>query len=79
MPAPYSNDLRQKVLDAIDRGERKSQVSRMFKISRNTIALWLERREAIGSVSAIVITHADLKAKLRIWSNFECLPNSMGI
>jgi transposase len=54
MPAPYSDDLRQKVLDAIDRGERKSHVSRMFNISRNTIDLWLKRRETTGSASAIV-------------------------
>lgn len=48
MPAPYSDDLRQKVLDAIDRGERKSHVSQMFNLSRNTLDLWLKRREATG-------------------------------
>ena len=53
MPAPYSDDLRQKVLDAIDSGYRKSDVSRLFNISRNTIDLWLKRREKTGSVSAI--------------------------
>lgn len=53
MPAPYSDDLRQKVLDAIDRGERKSHVSQMFNLSRNTLDLWLKRREATGSAKAI--------------------------
>jgi transposase len=53
MPSPYSDDLRQKVLDAIDDGYRKSQVSRLFNISRNTIDLWLKRREATGSAYAI--------------------------
>lgn len=52
MPAPYSDDLRQKVLDAIDSGNRKSQVSRLFNISRNTIDLWLKQREATGLVTA---------------------------
>lgn len=52
MPAPYSDDLRQKALDAVDRGERKSQVCRMLDISRNTLDLWLKRREVTGSVSA---------------------------
>lgn len=52
MPAPYSDDLRQKVLEAIDSGNRKSQMSRMFNISRNTIDLWLKQREATGSVTA---------------------------
>lgn len=53
MPAPYTDDLRQKVLDAIDRGHRKSHVSQMFKISRNTIDLWLKRRAAFGSAAPI--------------------------
>ena len=53
MASPYSDDLRQKVLDALDNGYRKSQVSRLFNISRNTIDLWLKRREETGSVSAI--------------------------
>lgn len=52
MPAPYSDDLRQKVLNAIDSGNRKSQVSGMFNISRNPIDLWLKQREATGSVTA---------------------------
>lgn len=53
MPAPYSADLRQKVLEAIARGERKRHVSQVFNVSRNTIDLWLKRREATGSASAI--------------------------
>lgn len=32
MPAPYSKDLRQKVIAAVERGERKSDVSRMLNI-----------------------------------------------
>lgn len=44
MAAGYSLDLRQKVMAAVDRGERKSQVCRMFGISRNTLDLWLKRR-----------------------------------
>lgn len=52
MSAPYSDDLRQKAVDAVDRGERKSDVCRLLGISRNTLDLWLKRREATGSVSA---------------------------
>lgn len=36
MAAPYSYDLRQKAIEAVKRGERKSDVCRMLKISRNT-------------------------------------------
>ena len=53
MPAPYSDDLRQKAIAAIERGERKSNVSRMLKISRNTLDLWLKRAEREGNYSAI--------------------------
>lgn len=52
MPAAYSLDLRQKVLAAIDRGEKKSRVSRMFSISRNTLDLWLKRRHQTGSIAS---------------------------
>ncbi len=34
MPASYSYDLRTKVINAIDEGMGKTQVSRIFKISR---------------------------------------------
>lgn len=31
MPSPYSEDLRQKAIAAVKRGERKKDVSEMFK------------------------------------------------
>lgn len=52
MPAPYSDDLRTKVLAAIDRGEKKSHVSRLLGVSRNTIDLWIKRRDRTGSATA---------------------------
>jgi transposase len=53
MASPYSDDLRQKAVDAIDRGERQSQVCQMFNISRNTLNLWLKRRQQTEEVGAI--------------------------
>ena len=53
MASPYSNDLRQKAVNAVDHGERKSQVCRMLNISRNTLDLWLKRRQQTGGVQAI--------------------------
>ncbi|MEM9153220.1 MAG: IS630 family transposase [Cyanobacteria bacterium P01_F01_bin.3] len=52
MPAPYSDDLRQKAIAAVERGESKSHVCREFQISRNTLHLWLKRLETTGSVGA---------------------------
>jgi transposase-like protein len=43
MPAPYSEDFRQKAIAAVERGERKIDVSCMFNISRNTLDQWLQR------------------------------------
>ena len=39
MPAPYSDALRSKAIAAVKRGERKTDVSKMFNISRNTLDL----------------------------------------
>lgn len=50
MGAAYPVEMRQKALAAVDRGEKKLHVSRMFDISRNTLDLWLKRREATGQV-----------------------------
>lgn len=52
MPVAYSYDLRTKVIEAIDRGMGKTQASQIFKISRNTINLWLTRREETGDYRA---------------------------
>jgi transposase len=49
MPKPYSYDLRQKVIQAIELdGMKKSQVAKIFQISRNTIDLWLKRKANTG-------------------------------
>jgi len=57
MPAAYSLDLRLKALAAVARGEKKSHVSRTLNISRNTLDLWLKRREQTGSPAAKVYRH----------------------
>ncbi|WP_286171733.1 IS630 transposase-related protein, partial [Limnospira platensis] len=42
-PAPYSYDLRQKVINAIELdGMPKTEASQVFHVSRNTINLWLQ-------------------------------------
>lgn len=52
MPAPYSYDLRTKVIQAIDGGMGKTKASKIFQISRNTINLWLRKRDEIGDYRA---------------------------
>ena len=53
MPAPYSYALRTKAVNAVKEGARKTAVCRMFKISRNTLDLWLKREQETGDFRAI--------------------------
>ncbi|HIK11687.1 MAG TPA: helix-turn-helix domain-containing protein [Oscillatoriaceae cyanobacterium M33_DOE_052] len=49
MPKPYSYEMRQQVIQSIlVNGMNKSEASRVFQISRNTIDLWLKRLEETG-------------------------------
>ena len=51
MATIYPLELRQKAVAAVDRGEKKLHVSRMFGISRNTLDQWLYRRAETGSLA----------------------------
>lgn len=64
MPAPYSLDLRQKVLQAIESGMSKSEASRVFHLSRNTIDLWFKQRDRTGSLAPKTGYHAGHRAKI---------------
>ena len=46
-----SNDLRLKVLDALDRGLPRKEVAKLFGISRTTITRYLKLRERTGDVA----------------------------
>ncbi len=70
MPAPYSEDLRRKVITAVARGERKTKVSRMFNISRNTLDLWLARQAETGSCRSKERV-AKPKTKISDWERFR--------
>ncbi len=71
MSSPYSYDLRQKAIAAVERGERKSQVSRMFNISRNTLDLWLKRKAETGDCQAITHYQQGNRHKIRDWQRFR--------
>jgi transposase len=71
MPTPYSYDLRARVLQAIDEGMTKTQASRVFKLSRNTINLWLKRREETGDYKAIEGYQKGYKPKIADLEKFK--------
>lgn len=78
MPAPYSCDLRQKVIDALDRDMTKSEASRVFAISRNTIDLWLNRRQQTGEVKAKQGYQQGSCHKITNWQRFRQFAQAHG-
>ncbi len=52
MGKPYSEDLRVRVLQAVDGGVAKMEVHRTFGVSRSTIDDWIALRERTGGVRA---------------------------
>ena len=48
MPKPYSDDLRGRVLEACDEGERPGRVAQRFRIGRSSVYLWLKQRREEG-------------------------------
>lgn len=52
MGAPYSEDLRRRVLAAVDGGLGKWRVHQVFGVSRSTIDDWLALRAETGGVKA---------------------------
>jgi transposase len=72
MAKPYSLDLRQKVIDAIELdGLKKSEASVLFQISRNTIDLWLKRRAATGCLEPTVGVVSTAQGKIQDWEAFR--------
>jgi transposase len=78
MSAPYSEDLRQKVMAALERGERKSHISRMFGISRNTLDIWLKRQETTGKIGAIRDYHRGPRPKIDDLEAFRVFAQNHG-
>ena len=71
MAAPYSYDLRQKVIKAVDGGMKKSEAARVFGLSRNTIDLWLKRRETTGEFQAKSGYQKGSRHKITNWEAFR--------
>lgn len=78
MAAPYSNDLREKVMAALERGEKKSHISQMFNISRDTIERWLKRRLATGSVQACQGYQRGHSHRIKDWDEFRAFAQQYG-
>jgi transposase len=49
---PYSLDLREKVIDFLNKGKTQKEASEIFKIHRNTISRWYNRFLEEGNCEA---------------------------
>ncbi len=79
MPKPYSYDLRQKVIQAIELdGMKKSEASQVFNISRNTIDLWLKRQAETGDFQALPNQPPGNGHKITDWEKFRSFALSHG-
>jgi transposase len=78
MAAPYSEDMRQKAIAAVKRGERKSDVSKMFGISRNTLDLWLKREAETGICRPIANYQQGCRHKITDWERFRAFVAQYG-
>ena len=71
MPAPYSYDLRSKAIAAVKRGKKKIEVSRFFKISRNTLDLWLKKERETGDYQASRSVRVGTQPKIQDLEKFR--------
>lgn len=79
MPKRYSYDLGQKVIQAIELdGLKKSEASRVFNISRNTIDLWLKRRGETGDFQALPNQPPGNGHKITDWEKVREFASSHG-
>ena len=79
MPKPYSYDLRQKVIEAIElNGMKCCEASEHFNISRNTINLWFQRKAETGDFQAKVREHRGNGNKIADWEKFRAFAETHG-
>ncbi|BAI90268.1 putative transposase [Limnospira platensis NIES-39] len=79
MPAPYSYDLRQKVINAIELyGMSKTKASQFFHLSRNTINLWLQRKAQTGDFLPKPNRPPGNNHKITDWHKFKAFAQEHG-
>jgi transposase len=72
MAQPYSDDFRQKVMQAIELdGLKKSEASQLFGISRNTIDLWFQRKAETGDIKPKSRQTSPQTGKINDWEKFQ--------
>jgi transposase len=52
MPRPYSNDLRARVIEAIEAGASRREAAERYELSASVVVLWARRWKETDSVAA---------------------------
>jgi len=52
MPRPYSDDLRARVIEAIEAGASRRETAERYELSASVVVIWAQRWEETGSVAA---------------------------
>jgi|SRR5579862_6106918 len=52
MPKPYSQDLRRRVVDAVESGASRREVAELYGISPSVVVLWMQRWSDTGNLAA---------------------------
>ena len=68
---PYSFDLRDRAIEAVDSGEKISSVARIFKLSRYAIYDWLKLRKKTGSLEPKSGYQKGHSHRIEDWKLFE--------
>lgn len=71
MATAYSYDLRKKAIEAVKRGQRKTDVCRLLQISRNTLDLWLKKEKETGNFEAKKSTRKAVNRKIQDEERFR--------
>jgi len=57
----YSTDLRERVLEYIEAGNKITEASQIFKVTRQTIRIWRKLKKENGSVEREIYRHGAIK------------------
>jgi transposase len=79
MAKTYSDDFRQKVMQAIELdGLKKSEASQLFNISRNTINLWCQRKAQTGDIKPKSRQGSQGRGRITDWEKFRAFVTANG-
>lgn len=78
MPAPYSQDLKEKAIKAVEAGRSVSDVSRSFGISRSALSAWRKRFRETGDYQAIIHYQKGHSHKIIDWPAFKAFAKAHG-